>query len=157
MRIRQAFAEEAETCWEIRNKAIRYGCKTSYDPAVIEAWTPEKMPEQYRREIVNNPFFVAVGQDEQAVATGYLDLSSGCVEAIFTLPEYIGSGCAGKIMDNIKRVAREHGFDRITLSSTPNARGFYEKQGFTFVRESVHFSASARAELRCVDMVFDLS
>lgn len=56
MKIRLAVPVEAEECWNIRNQAIRYGCKSSYDDAVIAAWTPEKMPESYRNVIVVNPF-----------------------------------------------------------------------------------------------------
>lgn len=56
MKIRLAVTVEAEECWNIRNQAIRYGCKNTYDDAVIAAWTPEKMPESYRNVIVANPF-----------------------------------------------------------------------------------------------------
>ena len=156
MQIRQATPQEAERCWDIRNQAIRAGCTSSYDATVIDAWTPDNMPEQYRQEIVNYPFFVVVDDSDRPVATGYLDLTSGSVEAIFTLPEYTGKGLAGSIMNAIKREARARGFQTITLSSTPNAQGFYETQGFTVVKESVHFSASANAQLRCVDMMLKL-
>ncbi len=37
MKIRLAVPVEAEECWNIRNQAIRYGCKSSYDDAVIAA------------------------------------------------------------------------------------------------------------------------
>ena len=45
MKIRLAVPVEAEECWNIRNQAIRYGCKNSYDDAVIAAWTPAKNAE----------------------------------------------------------------------------------------------------------------
>lgn len=73
MKIRLAVPVEAEECWNIRNQAIRYGCKSSYDDAVIAAWTPEKMPESYRNAIVVNPFFVVAAPDGRLLATGYLD------------------------------------------------------------------------------------
>ena len=78
------------------------------------------------------------------------------MEAIFTLPQYTGMGLAGMIIDEIKNEARNKGFEKITLSSTPNARRFYEKHGFTFVQERMHLSVSAKAELRCIDMLFEL-
>ena len=87
MKIRLAVPVEAEECWNIRNQAIRYGCKSSYDDAVIAAWTPEKMPESYRNAIVVNPFFVVAAPDGRLLATGYLDLSTGSIEAVFTLPQ----------------------------------------------------------------------
>jgi hypothetical protein len=48
MTLRQAEPKEAEILWNIRNQAIRFGCKSSYDADVIARWTPDLMPEQYR-------------------------------------------------------------------------------------------------------------
>jgi len=156
MKIRLAVPVEAEECWNIRNQAIRYGCKNSYDDAVIAAWTPEKMPESYRNVIVANPFFVVDVTDGRLGATGFLDLSSGSVEAVFTLPQYTGKGVGSQIIEAIKSEARERGFEQLTLSSTPNAQPFYEKHGFKFLRESMYSSALAQAELRCREMSIKL-
>lgn len=156
MTIRLALPDEAEALWNIRNQAIRFGCRESYDASTIEAWTPDNMPASYRHVISANPFYVIDGPEGKPVATGFLDLSAGSVEAIFTLPAFTGRGLAGLIIDAIKDEARKRGFTRITLASTPNAAAFYQKQGFTFVRESVYPSGLARANLRCIDMVFEL-
>lgn len=156
MKVRLALPAEAKQCWNIRNQAIRHGCKCSYDARVIEAWTPETMPEGYRRVIAANPFFVGVCQDNRPVATGFLDLSAGSVEAIFTLPEYLGKGFASLIINAIKDEARKRGFQELKLSSTPNAQAFYEKQGFTFIRENLYPSALTQTDLRCIDMAFKL-
>ncbi|MDD9256354.1 hypothetical protein PVM10_14175 [Klebsiella variicola] len=94
MKIRLAVPEEAEECWNIRNLSIREGCKPSYSAKVLEAWTPEAMPEHYREVITENPFFVVELPDTGLVATGYLDLTEGSVEAIFTLPDFFGKGFA---------------------------------------------------------------
>lgn len=156
MKIRLAVTVEAEECWNIRNQAIRYGCKNTYDDAVIAAWTPEKMPESYRNVIVANPFFVVDVTDGRLGATGFLDLSSGSVEAVFTLPQYTGKGLGSQIIEAIKSEARERGFEQLTLSSTPNAQPFYEKHGFKLLRESMYSSALAQAELRCMEMSLKL-
>lgn len=156
MRIRLALPEEAEACWNVRNLAIRYGCKHSYDPKIIEAWTPEVMPESYRDVITANPFFVIEGPAARPAATGYLDLSSRSVEAIFTSPDYAGKGLASRIIEAIKDEARKRGFRQLTLSSTPNAQTFYERHGFTFLREGAHLSRLAQTELRCMEMAIKL-
>ena len=156
MKVRLAVPVEAEECWNIRNQAIRYGCKNSYDDAVILAWTPEKMPESYRDVIATNLFFVVDAPDNRLVATGFLDLSSGRVEAVFTLPQYTSNGLGSQIIEAIKSEARERGYRQLTLSSTPNAQSFYEKHGFTLVRESMYPSALAQAELRCMEMSIKL-
>lgn len=156
MKIRLAVPEDAEVCWDIRNQAIRHGCKDSYGDAVITAWTPESMPESYRKVIKANPFFVVDGPDNRPVATGFLDLFSGSVEAVFTLPQYTSKGLGGQIIEAIKSEAVKRGFRQLTLSSTPNAQSFYEKQGFALVRESMYPSALAQAELRCIEMSIKL-
>ena len=124
MKIRLAVPEEAEKCWKIRNLSIREGCKSSYSAEVLEAWTPEAMPEHYREVIKENPFFVVELPDAGLVATGYLDLAEGSVEAIFTLPDYFGEGFAGLIIETIKDEAFKRGLKKLTLTSTPNAKTF---------------------------------
>lgn len=156
MKIRLAAPEEAEECWNIRNASIREGCKPSYNANVLENWTPEVMPENYREVIKKNPFFVIDMPDAGLVATGYLDVSSASVEAIFTLPEYFGKGFASLVIEAIKGEARKRGFKQLTLSSTPNAQTFYEKHGFIFIKENIYPSRLAQTDLRCMDMSIKL-
>lgn len=58
MALRRANPQEAETLWNIRNQAIRHGCKTSYDAEVIARWTQDLMPERYRQMVIEYPFYV---------------------------------------------------------------------------------------------------
>lgn len=155
MQLRLARPAEAEVIWQIRNQAIRHGCKGVYEDSVIAAWTLDKMPESQRSMIANNPFYVATTLNDQPVATGFLDLANASVEAIFTLPEWEGKGLATQIIDAIKQEAAKRGLARITLASTPNACGFYQKQGFVILRESVYPSVLARADLRCIEMEYN--
>lgn len=93
MEVRLASPDEAGQLWLVRNKAIRHGCRNVYDEKILIAWTPDQMPEGYPKAVARNPFFVIDDPVSQlAVATGFLDLSSGSVEAIFTLPEFEGRG-----------------------------------------------------------------
>ncbi|WP_162526996.1 GNAT family N-acetyltransferase [Yersinia canariae] len=157
MEVRLASPDEAEQLWLVRNRAIRHGCRDVYDEKTLIAWTPAQMPEGYSRAVANNPFFVIDDPESQrAVATGFLDLSSGSVEAIFTLPEFEGRGMASLILAAIKQEAKRRGLAKLTLASTPNALAFYEKNGFTLLGESLYPSQLARTSLRCMDMIFYL-
>lgn len=51
MQVRRAVPEEAETLWDIRNQAIRYGCRESYEETAIRNWTPDTMPEAFSRPL----------------------------------------------------------------------------------------------------------
>lgn len=156
MTIRRATPDEAETLWCIRNAAIQHGCKGVYPPNVITAWTPHEMPDNYRVVIAENPFYVAVTPQNTPVASGYLDLRNGSVEAIFTLPQWSGKGLASAIIAALKQEALSRGFTRLTLASTPNACRFYQQQGFNIIQENVYHSRMARADLRCFDMACQL-
>ncbi|MGB9097667.1 GNAT family N-acetyltransferase [Erwinia sp.] len=156
MSARLATVEEAEQLWKIRNQALREGCKDVYSADALLAWTPDLMPEGYRGVVLTNPFFVV--DDESGsfpVATGFLDLAENSIEALFTLPEYCGKGFATEIIAAIKREAIKRGIRQLKLSSTPNAFTFYQRQGFTLVKETVYHSASAGA-LPCMEMAINL-
>ena len=154
--IRRAREEEAESCWRIRNLAIVGQCQACYPLSAITAWTPETMPQDYRQAIRQNPFYVAETPQGQLLATGYLDVARQRVEAMFTLPEAMRQGLATRIMTCIKQEALTRGLRSIALSSTPNAQGFYLKQGFQTVRNASHFSPAADYTFDCVEMVYRL-
>jgi len=156
MEIRLAQPNEAPAIWRVRNEAIRHGCKGVYSDEVIAAWTPETMPQGQVAMINDNPFYVALSEEGQPVATGFLDIATGSIEAIFTLPEWEDHGLATRIMDALKQEALRRGFSTLRLAATPNACSFYQKRGFKVVRESVYHSKLAGADLRCMDMVYHL-
>ncbi|MBU9811287.1 GNAT family N-acetyltransferase [Rahnella sp. C60] len=157
MPVRRATPDEAEALWNIRNQAIRHGCKNAYDAQIVMAWTPDEMPAGYRKAIIDNPFFVAQTQGlSTPAATGFLDLKNGSVEAIFTLPEFEGKGLATQILAAIKAEAKSRGFTALTLASTPNAFEFYKRNGFSLVKESLYRSEMADADLRCMEMRCEL-
>lgn len=156
MTLRKATPQEAETLWNIRNQAIRHGCKTSYDAEVIARWTPDLMPERYRQMVIEYPFYVVEDEKGDVAATGYLDLDTHCLEAIFTLPAAFGKGMATRIIEALKHEASSRGINRLTLDATPNAQSFYQKLGFVTLRENYHHSRMAGADLRCFEMAITL-
>ncbi|MEP8890635.1 GNAT family N-acetyltransferase [Enterobacter roggenkampii] len=156
MTLRKATPQEAETLWNIRNQAIRHGCTTSYDAEVIARWTPDLMPERYRQMVIEYPFYVVEDEKGDVAASGYLDLDTHCLEAIFTLPAASGKGMATRIIEALKHEARSRGITCLTLDATPNAQSFYQKLGFVTLRENYHHSRMAGADLRCFEMAITL-
>lgn len=157
MEIRLAYPEEAEQCWHIRNLAIRHECLSCYNPAVVSAWTPDDMPEVYRDLIIDNPFYICALPGSKLVATGVLELSSRSLGAIFTLPEYTGKGFGSLIIESLKKEAIKRKIPSLTLSSTPNAKSFYEKHGFKLLYAGKYYSLLAQADLGCFEMEINLT
>jgi len=84
MPVRLACPDDAEILWEIRNQAIRHGCKNTYGIDIVMAWTPDQMPPGYRKAIAENPFYVAEAHGlGTPAATGYLE-SRGFKEIILS-------------------------------------------------------------------------
>lgn len=156
MTLRKAKPQEAEILWDIRNQAIRHGCKTSYDADVIARWTPDLMPEHYRKMVIDYPFYVVEDEKGDIAATGYLDLDTHSLEAIFTLPSASSKGMATRIVEALFDEARSRGITCLLLDSTPNARSFYHKLGFVTLGEKHHHSRMAGADLRCFEMAITL-
>ncbi|KAA8996613.1 GNAT family N-acetyltransferase [Affinibrenneria salicis] len=157
MAVRHAHPDEAESLWRVRNESIRSSCKEIYDDETIAAFTPDLMPEGYRRAIAATPFFVIDDPfTRQPVATGFLDIEACSVEAIFTLPQYQRRGFATQILNAIKAESKRREIQKLYLSSTPNAVPFYQKNGFNILKISEYFSGTANRALRCVEMSADL-
>ncbi|WP_353614560.1 GNAT family N-acetyltransferase [Mangrovibacter phragmitis] len=156
MKIRRAQVADAGECWNIRNQAIRHGCRHSYATDVIAAWTPDTVPAGQSEVIEAFPFFVAEHESGRLVATGFLDVDAQRVEAVFTLPEYTGLGAASLILDTVKAEARQRGMAVLSLSSTPNAQSFYEKHGFESQGERTYYSSLAQQNLYCIEMILAL-
>lgn len=72
MKVRLAVPDEAPALWNIRNQAIRNGCRESYAAAVLKAWTPDTMPEGYRHAVRDNPFFVVEEESGRPVRPAFL-------------------------------------------------------------------------------------
>lgn len=156
MKLKRAQVPDAQECWNIRNQAIRHGCRHSYTTEVIAAWTPVMAPAGQSEVIAAFPFFVVESECGQLIATGFLDVDAQRVEAVFTLPEYTGQGAASLILDAIKAEGRARGMAELRLSSTPNAQLFYEKHGFVSQGVRVYHSSLAQQDLRCIEMVLAL-
>lgn len=156
IKIRLATPDEAELLWSISNQAIRHGCTTSFDAKTIRAWTPDEMPVSYIHIVRNNPFFVAANNNDEPVATGYLNLEANSVDAIFTLPQYTGCGAASLILDAIKAEAKKRNIKKLVLDSSPNAERFYQKHGFTSIKHASYYSCLAQVELDCVQMEIEI-
>jgi GNAT superfamily N-acetyltransferase len=60
----------------------------------------------------------------------------GWLEDLWIDPSWIGRGIGRLLFDHVVTCARELGARRLEWEAEPNARGFYERMGGTYVRES---------------------
>jgi GNAT superfamily N-acetyltransferase len=60
----------------------------------------------------------------------------GWLEDLWIEPEWIGRGVGTQLFRHAAGRARELGAKRLEWEAEPNARGFYERMGGSFVRDS---------------------
>lgn len=156
MKVRLAVISEAERLWFIRNQAIRVGCKESYDKDIIKAWTPDIMPDFYRENVIENPFFVAVDDHDTPISTGLFDTKRNTFDTIFTLPEYFKSGSGSLIVNALKQEAKRRSVEQLMIKSALNAETFYHRHGFVSIGHVNHYSVLVGKDIPCMGMVLSL-
>jgi GNAT superfamily N-acetyltransferase len=120
-----------------RLKEIAVGAKGfwGYDPGQVRKWADQGdfTPERLRELIV----FVA---DAGNGAIGWCSLipkdGVGWLEDLWIDPAWIGRGVGSSLFQRAAEQAKKLGARRLEWEAEPNAIGFYEKMGGTYVRES---------------------
>lgn len=123
--------------WELRTRAVRASCAAHYPPAVIDTWCASAPPASL-------PLLVRAGgarvAEDEGEVVGYaiLDLDTGEVDAVFVEPAHQGRGIARQLLGELETLARERDLARLFLSASLNAVPFYERAGFSRVREELY-------------------
>ena len=141
--IRQADINEYQTLTSISFAAKRHW---NYAEEYYERWKEElTITEDYIRK---NLVYVAVYKDEiigfysivenlQDFWTGKVFVSKGFwLEHIFIKPEYHGLRVGRQLMEHTMQIALTKEIETLWIFVDPYAKGFYDKIGAKFVRES---------------------
>lgn len=113
-------------------RALRETNAKDYSPRVIARIVDNFSPQIIGTRIENDLVVVAhVGA--RLIGTG--GLNGDVVKSLFVDPDAQGRGVGTVLMREIERLARASGMAHLRLQSSITAQGFYEKHGFTMVRE----------------------
>jgi GNAT superfamily N-acetyltransferase len=119
----------------LREIAVDAKAHWGYDRARVEDWAVggDFEPERLRARLV----FVA---ESEGAPIGWASLiprgEVGWLEDLWVDPAWIGRGVGRLLFEHAADRARELGARRLEWEAEPNATGFYEHMGGTFVRES---------------------
>ncbi len=78
--------------------------------------------------------YIAAFKDEHPIAAcriHYVDEKTAKIERVVTVAEYRGKGIGRIIIGEAEEWIREHGINKIVITSRDAAVGFYEKLGYT--------------------------
>jgi GNAT superfamily N-acetyltransferase len=119
----------------LRELAIDAKAHWGYDRGRVEAWAEggDFEPESLSARLV----YVA---EADGAAIGWAALiprgQVGWLEDLWVEPAWIGRGVGRLLFEHVAAQARERGARRLEWEAEPNAQGFYEHMGASYVRDS---------------------
>jgi GNAT superfamily N-acetyltransferase len=132
IRIREGTEADFE---RLRAIAVEAKAHWGYDRALVEEWAQggDFEPESLRRRLV----YVA---EEDGRPVGWAALiprgEVGWLEDLWVEPAWIGRGLGRALFERVAAEARQRGARRLEWEAEPNAQGFYEHMGGSYVRDS---------------------
>ena len=130
--IRPATAEDARAVSAIIVRTLQETNARDYPSAVIALNVANNTPEIIASRIANDAVFVA---QMAGRVVGTASLNGDAVKGVFVEPEAQGRGIGQALMREIETLARAGAVLELRLQASITARGFYEKLGFSAVRE----------------------
>jgi GNAT superfamily N-acetyltransferase len=131
IRIRDGQASDFE---RLRKIAVDSKAHWGYDRRLVEEWAEgEFEPEGLGRRLV----YVA---EAEGAPIGWASLiprgAVGWLEDLWVEPAWIGRGVGRMLFEHVKDRAGRLGAERLEWEAEPNAHGFYERMGGSYVRDS---------------------
>jgi GNAT superfamily N-acetyltransferase len=120
---------------ELRQIAVDSKAHWGYDRALVEEWAQggDFEPESLSKRLV----YVAEAAGEPVGWASLIPRGDfGWLEDLWVDPAWIGRGVGRMLFEHVKERARELGAERLEWEAEPNARGFYERMGGSYVRDS---------------------
>lgn len=130
MKVEKAKITDAEKLTSLTLKSKAYW---NYAEEQIEKWRPElTITAAY---IDKNEMYKLIIDDQLIAYYAYFRLDKGKVKLdnMFITPEFIGMGYGKLLMMDFMNRVKPSGYTKIMLDADPNAKGFYEKLGFSAV------------------------
>ena len=132
--IRPYRPEDRAACALVYYRAVREGTAAVYNQAQREAWAPSPEPDLGTPDkLLAKWCWVAM---RGGAVTGFMSLEpSGYLDMAFVLPEEMGKGTAKALYASLLARARAEGLPRLTVTASPLARRFFDRQGWTIDRK----------------------
>ena len=128
--IRCACAEDREALVAVQRAAVEQLCAEHYTPAQIRHWaTPRGLPPF--DEVIHRTLVLVAETGDRIDGFCQLDPLTGIVQALIVHPDRVRKGLGTRLLRMVEAAAREHGHRTMSLDSTLNAIGFYERLGYT--------------------------
>lgn len=149
--VREATPADGEAIRAVHRESILGLGPAAYDEEQVEAWAAGCVDADYAAGIESEDPFLVATAGEEVVGFGSLSVGppedytvdvDGEVTGVYVRPAHAGRGVGSRLLATLEDRARAAGIDRLGLTASANAVGFYESRGYERVRTYRHeFSA----------------
>lgn len=132
--VRKARPSDSKQIYEAHQKSIREICISHYSPEQIEGWAGfDYVPEHWPRTMEKD-FVWVVEVEGKVQGFGHFTKRSsevGEIEGLYLAPQAKNLGVGKIIVQEMLAQAKSMNLSKLVLGATKNAKGFYEKMGFS--------------------------
>lgn len=149
--VREATLEDGEAIRAVHRESILGLGPAAYDEEQVKAWAAGCADADYAAGIEGEDSFLVATEGEAVVGFGSLSVGppedyaadvDAEVTGVYVRPSAAGRGVGSALLKGLEERARAAGVDRLGLTASANAVGFYESRSYERVRTYRHeFSA----------------
>ena len=132
--IRKMRSEDAKVIAELHKKVVREINSEFYSQGAIKEWTKDISEENVKHQFQNSDW-IAAESNNKLVGFGQYSVVDGEIYQINVSPDFLNQNIGRKLYDYMENDFMSRRVEKISLNSTLNAIGFYQKLGFKIVRE----------------------
>jgi putative acetyltransferase len=136
--IRRATVDDAPGIFEAHFRAINEICFNDYTAEERAGWMPTDRTIQHYIDRINRPNKSYLIVDVGGKVAGVAHFQDNHLNGLYFNPDYTGQGLAKALFQSVESIMKQSGYQRMTLSSTITAVGFYKKMGMKIIEKTHH-------------------
>jgi N-acetylglutamate synthase-like GNAT family acetyltransferase len=148
IKIRKANISESEKISKLRINTIKEINSLVYDAQQIKTLVDKNDLKSTNDKIDRGILFIAI-QDNEILGciSFYFKNNKNFIGGLYVKSNLIKKGIGKKLVNFVENIAMQKNLKKLTLYSTPNAVGFYEKLGYNILKNEFGYINSVKFPL----------
>jgi len=147
---RKANSTDIDGFKKVVNESVLELCKNHYTTDELQSLLAQYPNRQLYEMWLHERVLVVAEDDGKIIGFAQYFPPDGSLEAVHVLPAYVNMGVGKMVVELIEDIAKTQGAKKITLGSSLNAVGFYEKCGYS-KKETGSFKCNNGVELGVIN------
>lgn len=128
---RKANSADIDGIKKVVNESVLELCKNHYTAEELQSLLAQYPSRQLYEKWLHERVLVVAEHEGKIIGFAQYFPPDSSIEAVHVLPAYVKKGVGKMVMVLIEEIAKTQGAKKITLGSSLNAVGFYEKCGYS--------------------------